>query len=157
MWETWVWSLDREDPLEKGMATHSSLLAWRIPWTEEPGGCSPWDHKESDTTEWLTIQHSTTKQTKNIPIYEPEGERSVLITWVIREESTKVGDLAYLFPSASVMAAILLLVIYKILSHMSDLFEYSQHTYFKICNNFIFCISSESVSIVSCVSWILVI
>ena len=36
--ETWVQSLGREDPLEKGMATHSSILAWRIPWTEEPGG-----------------------------------------------------------------------------------------------------------------------
>ena len=35
--ETWVRSLDGEDPLEKGMATHSSILAWRIPWTEEPG------------------------------------------------------------------------------------------------------------------------
>ena len=38
MWETRVRSLDREDPLEKGMATHSSILAWRIPWIEEPGG-----------------------------------------------------------------------------------------------------------------------
>ena len=38
MWETWVWSLGGEDPLEEGMATHSSILAWRIPWTEEPGG-----------------------------------------------------------------------------------------------------------------------
>ena len=38
MRETWVWSLDQEDPLEKEMATHSSILAWRIPWTEEPGG-----------------------------------------------------------------------------------------------------------------------
>ena len=36
--ETWVWSLDWEDPLEKGIATHSSILARRIPWTEEPGG-----------------------------------------------------------------------------------------------------------------------
>ena len=35
--ETWVQSLDQEDPLEKEMATHSSILAWRIPWTEEPG------------------------------------------------------------------------------------------------------------------------
>ena len=34
----WVQSLDQEDPLEKGMATHSSILAWEIPWTEEPGG-----------------------------------------------------------------------------------------------------------------------
>ena len=38
MWETGVRSLDWEDPLEKGMATHSGILAWRIPWTEEPGG-----------------------------------------------------------------------------------------------------------------------
>ena len=36
--ETWVQSLGREEPLEKEMATHSSILAWRIPWTEEPGG-----------------------------------------------------------------------------------------------------------------------
>ena len=38
MQETRVWSLGREDPLKNGMATHSSILAWRIPWTEEPGG-----------------------------------------------------------------------------------------------------------------------
>ena len=38
MQETWVQSLGQEDPLEKGMATHSSILAWRTPWTEEPGG-----------------------------------------------------------------------------------------------------------------------
>ena len=38
MQETWVQSLGREDPLEKEMATHSGILAWRIPWTEEPGG-----------------------------------------------------------------------------------------------------------------------
>ena len=47
--ETWVQSLGWENPLEKGMATHSSILAWRIPWTEEPGG--PQGRKESDTTE----------------------------------------------------------------------------------------------------------
>ena len=38
MQETWVQSLGQEDPLEKEIATHSSILAWRIPWTEEPGG-----------------------------------------------------------------------------------------------------------------------
>ena len=38
MQETWVRSLGREDPLEKGMTTHSRILAWEIPWTEEPGG-----------------------------------------------------------------------------------------------------------------------
>ena len=37
MWETWVQSLGQEDPLEKEMATHSSILAWKIPWTEDPG------------------------------------------------------------------------------------------------------------------------
>ena len=53
MWETWVPSLGGEDPLEKEMATHSSILAWRIPWTEEPEGYSPRGRKESDTTERL--------------------------------------------------------------------------------------------------------
>ena len=41
MQETWFWSLGGEDPLGKGMATHSSILAWRIPWTEQPGGEGP--------------------------------------------------------------------------------------------------------------------
>ena len=49
--ETQVRSLGWEDPLEKGMATHSSILAWRIPWTEEPGGLQSMGHKELDTTE----------------------------------------------------------------------------------------------------------
>ena len=52
MQEIWVPSLGQEDPLEKEMATHSSILAWRIPWTEMPGGLhSRWGHKESDSTE----------------------------------------------------------------------------------------------------------
>ena len=38
MWETWVQSLGQEDPLKNGMATHSNILAWEIPWTGEPGG-----------------------------------------------------------------------------------------------------------------------
>ena len=41
MWETWVQPLGGEDPLEEGVATHSRILAWRIPWTEEPGGLQP--------------------------------------------------------------------------------------------------------------------
>ena len=48
--ETWVWSLGWEDPLEKGMATHLSIFAWRIPWTEEPGRLCSWGFKESDMT-----------------------------------------------------------------------------------------------------------
>jgi len=53
--EMWVQSLSLEDRLEKGMATHSNILAWRILWTAEPGGYSPWDHKELDMTEQLTL------------------------------------------------------------------------------------------------------
>ena len=49
--ETWVRSLGQEDPLEKGMATHSSMRAWRIPRTEEPGGLQSMGSQESDTTE----------------------------------------------------------------------------------------------------------
>ena len=54
MRETWVQSLGREDPLEKEMATHFSILAWRIPWRRSLVGYSPLGHKESDTTERLT-------------------------------------------------------------------------------------------------------
>ena len=48
MQKTLVLSLHQEDPLEKGMATPSSILAWRIPWTEKPGGLSLWGRKELD-------------------------------------------------------------------------------------------------------------
>ena len=51
MWETWVGSLGWEDPLKEGMATHSSILAWRIPWSEGPGGLQSMGHKELDMTE----------------------------------------------------------------------------------------------------------
>ena len=53
MWETWVRSLGQEDPLEKEMAIHSSILAWRIPWTKELGGLQSTGRKESDMTERL--------------------------------------------------------------------------------------------------------
>ena len=51
MRETWVRSLGWEDPLEKAMATHSRILAWRIPWTEEPGGSSS---NSMDRGAWVT-------------------------------------------------------------------------------------------------------
>ena len=51
MQETWVQSLGWEDPLEKGMATHSDVLVWRIPWTEDPGKLQFVGCKELDTTE----------------------------------------------------------------------------------------------------------
>ena len=52
MRETWIPSLGWEDSLEKGKATHASILAWRIPWA-----VYPWGHKESDTTERLSLSH----------------------------------------------------------------------------------------------------
>ena len=55
MQKTQVLSLGWKDPLEKEMATHSSILAYRIPWTEEPGGLGPWSRKELDMTEQLTL------------------------------------------------------------------------------------------------------
>ena len=54
-------SLGREDPLEKEVAAHSSVLAWRLPWTEEPGALQSMGHKESDTTEQLTLSLSFIK------------------------------------------------------------------------------------------------
>ena len=53
-----VWSLDQEEPREKGMAPHSSTLAWRIPWTEEPGRLQSMGSLESDTTERLHFHFS---------------------------------------------------------------------------------------------------
>ena len=52
MRETWVRSLGREDPLEEGMATHSSVLAWRIPWTEEPGRLQSMGSHKTEATEY---------------------------------------------------------------------------------------------------------
>ena len=56
MQEIWVQSLGWEDPLEEEMATHSSILAWEIPWTEEPGRLQSMGHKELDKTERLSIR-----------------------------------------------------------------------------------------------------
>ena len=61
--ETRVRSLGQEDPLQEGLATHSSILARRIPWTEEP-----WGHKESDRTERLSTH---TKDTKELDLKVP--------------------------------------------------------------------------------------
>ena len=56
MWETRVQSLDWEDPLKKGTATHSNILAWRSPWTEGSlAGYSPWGRKWSDMTEQFSL------------------------------------------------------------------------------------------------------
>ena len=84
MQEAWVGSLGWEDPLEKGTATHSSILAWSILWTEEPGGLqsrglkesdgqksladySPWGLKESDIIERLSMQYNDNTWQKSEP------------------------------------------------------------------------------------------
>ena len=54
MQEMWVWYPGWKDPLEEEMATHSCIIAWKIPWTEEPDGLQSWGHKELDTTERLS-------------------------------------------------------------------------------------------------------
>ena len=62
--EVQVWSLGQEDPLEEGMSTHSSILAWRLPWTEEPVGYIAYGVAKSQTQlKWLSTQHSTHKPT----------------------------------------------------------------------------------------------
>ena len=66
MQEMRVQSLGWEDPLEKGMATHSSILAWRIPWAKEPGGLQSKGHKESDTTERLRV-HTVEPHVSGVP------------------------------------------------------------------------------------------
>ena len=67
MQETWVQPLSQEDPLEEEMETHSSILAWRIPWTEELADDSSWGKKESDTTEQLTPHSDDTHSWDSSP------------------------------------------------------------------------------------------
>ena len=85
--ETWVWSLGQEDSLEKGRATHSSILAWRIPWSEEPGGlqgCKEWTQ--------LSYQHSFPSSVSNCSLScscpnanctFPISDRAAVCFWVI--------------------------------------------------------------------------
>ena len=54
----WVLSLDQEDPLEEEMATQSSILAWEIPWTEEPGALQSMESRELNTTEYHAYTHT---------------------------------------------------------------------------------------------------
>ena len=60
MQETWVWSMGQEDPLEKGIDTHSSILAWRVLWTGEPDRLQSMGSQESDTTEQLQYYRFST-------------------------------------------------------------------------------------------------
>ena len=63
--ETWVWTLDREDLLEEDVATHSSVLAWRIPWTEEPGGLQSMGSQRVRHG-WSDLAHMHTRFTEHL-------------------------------------------------------------------------------------------
>ena len=72
--ETWVQSLGQEDPLEKRMATHSRSLAWRIPWTEEPGGLPSVGSQKLDRTKHTKKAHKVHKgRKKSITLPETNG------------------------------------------------------------------------------------
>ena len=93
MQETWVQSLGQEDPLQKGKATHSSILAWRIPWT-----ICPWGHKESDATERLSLSYiykseSASGLDKDNSL-RPHGlqSASLLCPWDFPGKNTGVGS-----------------------------------------------------------------
>ena len=66
MQEIWVWFLGLEDPLEKGMATHSSSFAWRITWTEKPG----WSHKVLDMAKRLSTYPHEDKKAENLSVWK---------------------------------------------------------------------------------------
>ena len=88
--EMWVWSLGREDPLEKEMATHSSILAWRIPWMEEPGGLQSTGSQRVGH-DWATTSIHFTSILKEInPEYSVDDETPILWppesnNWLIRK------------------------------------------------------------------------
>ena len=82
--ETQVWSLGWEDPLEKGMATHSSILAWRIPWTEEPGRLQSMG---SQRVEWVT-KHSKNKM---FVLAHSSCYNKNTIDWVANKQQEFVG------------------------------------------------------------------
>ena len=81
MQNTWVWFLCWADPLEKGMTTHSSILAWNIPWTEEPGGLQSmgWQRVRQD---WATIIFTWWLQTRNIYYLMVSVRKSAIWEWL---------------------------------------------------------------------------
>ena len=99
VWETQVQSLGWEDPLEKGMATHFSILAWRIPGTEEPGGLQTTGHKESDTTERTcahTHTHTHTHTVTQLDGGKAEFERTCCVFKEHPSDSSLWGQLSRL-------------------------------------------------------------
>ena len=89
MWETQVHSLGWEVSLEKEMATHSSILSWEIPWTEEPGGLQSMGHKELDTTEHTYTHAALQIQRTNGPLLITTIKKLILHTPVTRSERNR--------------------------------------------------------------------
>ena len=85
-WETCVQSLGWEDTLEKEMATHSSILAWEVPWTEEPGGLQSMGSQESDSTEQLSVHGLP-----DLPVKSPSGPQWILSRFCRPKSNAKKG------------------------------------------------------------------
>ena len=83
MQEIRVWSLGWEDPLEKGMTTHSSILVWRISWTKDLVGYSPWGHKESYLTEKITLSLSWEFQGRPAQLVKSPEPQTLLLTLLL--------------------------------------------------------------------------
>ena len=83
VWETWVRSLGQEDPLEKEMVTHSSILAWRIPWTEEPGRLQSMGSQRV-RHDWATSLHFTSSLCADIFISLTEIQWKKFIIWYLQ-------------------------------------------------------------------------
>ena len=96
MWETHIGSLNWEDPLEKGMANHSSTLAWRIPWTEEPGwlqsmgSCTEWD-----TTEQLSLSGSDNAESMGFCSSEYSPNK-VIIIYICKKYIKKIKSISFI-------------------------------------------------------------
>ena len=80
VWETWVQSLGREDALEEGPATHSSILAWRIPWTVEPGGLQSMGEQRV-WHDWATKQRTCVKQRAMGTCWTVQGAQPGALWW----------------------------------------------------------------------------
>ena len=78
MQKTQVQSIGREDPLQKEMATHSSILAWKIPWTEEPDRPQSMGVTESDTTEQLSRHKQEAKDHRERSVWEKDGKMLIM-------------------------------------------------------------------------------
>ena len=95
--ESWVQSLGQEDPLEKGMVTHSSILSWRIQWREEPGGLQSMGSQESDMTEHVhrarnrSVQFSRSVVSNSLQSHGLQRTR-LLCPWNSPGKNTRVGN-----------------------------------------------------------------